>query len=111
MAISPPPRDALEPARSTPAGQGQTSGHLTVFGGFSGHGIHAEIRSARDLGRLIEKQRKALGYGLVDAAALCGVGTRFLFELEHGKATVEFDRSLRVAQRLGLRLKIELPGA
>jgi HTH-type transcriptional regulator / antitoxin HipB len=65
-----------------------------------------EVRNAKDLGRAIARQRKVLGYGLVDAAALCQVGTRFLFELEHGKATVEFDRALKVANRFGLHLKI-----
>lgn len=66
----------------------------------------SDIRTARDLGVLIAQRRKKLGYGLVDAAAMCQVGTRFLHELEHGKPTVEFDRALRVAQRLGLRIKI-----
>lgn len=65
-----------------------------------------EVKNARDLGRAIARQRKKLGYSLVDSAALCQVGTRFLLELEHGKATVEFDRALRVANRFGLRLKI-----
>jgi hypothetical protein len=65
-----------------------------------------EVRNAKELGRAIARQRKVLGYGLVDAAALCQVGTRFLFELEHGKPTVEFDRALKVARRFGLRLKI-----
>lgn len=68
------------------------------------------VRTARDLGDAILRRRQELGYGLVEAAALCQVGTRFLFELEHGKATVEFDRALRVASRFGIRVRLTLDG-
>ncbi len=68
------------------------------------------VRNARDLGRAVARRRKDLGLGLVEASALCDVGTRFLAELERGKATVEFDRALRVAERFGLRLGIGIAG-
>jgi len=87
-------RDPMVATASGPAGQGPDEA--------------APIGCAKDLGQAILERRKQLGYGLVEAAALCGVGTRFLFELEHGKATVEFNRALRVARRFGLRLVIQV---
>ena len=76
-----------------------------VLGGNHGLGAGAQpMARSSDLGRLICRRRQAMGLSLPQAAALCNVGTRFLFELEHGKATVEFDRAMRVAQRFGIRL-------
>lgn len=65
-----------------------------------------QVVSASDLGRLIRARREFLGHTQADAAALCGVGVRFLSELERGKATIELGRALRVAQRLGLEVRL-----
>jgi len=62
------------------------------------------VGSAAELGRLLRGRRRHLGHTQAEAAALCGVGIRFLSELERGKPTVEVDRALRVAQRLGLEV-------
>jgi len=43
-----------------------------------------------------------------DAAGLCGVGERFLSELERGKETASLGKTVTVIKRLGL--KIELTG-
>lgn len=64
------------------------------------------IRSAADLGRAIRRRRKRLGHTQAETAALSGVGVRFLSELERGKPTVELDRALLVARRLGLRVHV-----
>lgn len=59
------------------------------------------------LGSQVRKRRKSLGLTQRDAAGLCGVGERFLSELERGKATAELGKALQVLQRLGLRFRIE----
>ena len=41
-----------------------------------------EIRSAKDLGAAVRATRKAMGLPQAQAALLCGVGIRFLSDLE-----------------------------
>jgi y4mF family transcriptional regulator len=60
------------------------------------HRISQEVRS----------KRKALGLKLVEAAALCGVGVRFLSELENGKATLQWGKVIQVLEALGLTLEV-----
>ena len=45
-----------------------------------------------------------------DAAALAGVGVRFLSELERGKPTLQLGLAIRVLQLFGLELHVEQRG-
>lgn len=65
---------------------------------------YGKISSMRQLGEIIRMKRKSSGVTQNDAAALTGVGTRFLSELERGKETAEFGKALHVLGRLGLEL-------
>jgi transcriptional regulator with XRE-family HTH domain len=69
------------------------------------------IESVADLGAQIREIREHRGWTHADAAAWLGVGARFLFDLEHGKRTVQMDLALRVAAKLGLRLAFGGPGS
>ena len=60
-----------------------------------------------DIGTGVRKKRKEDGLTLADAAALCGVGYRFLSDLENGKATVQVGKVLQVLTALGLDVTIE----
>ncbi len=51
-------------------------------------------------------KRKKDGLTQVDAAALCGVGTRFLSDLENGKQSVHFMKVLKVLHGLGLVIEV-----
>ena len=64
------------------------------------------IRTPKDIGAWVRRARKASGKTLVEAAALTGVGVRFLHELEHGKQTASLGKTLLVLQRMGLVLAI-----
>lgn len=64
------------------------------------------ILSVSDIGKVIRAKRKKDGLTQADAAALCGVGTRFLGELERGKPTTQIGKVLRMLQGLGLELQI-----
>jgi HTH-type transcriptional regulator / antitoxin HipB len=64
------------------------------------------IRSAEDIGKAVRKKRKEDGLTLAEAAALCGVGYRFLSNLENGKATAELGKMLQVILGLGLQVQI-----
>lgn len=65
------------------------------------------VRDSKSLGRIIRDQRKSIGLTQLNAAGLCGVGERFLSELERGKPTVELGKALQVLNRLGLRVVLE----
>lgn len=54
---------------------------------------------------VLRARRKELGLTQRELADLAGVSTRFIHELEHGKATVQFDRVLAVATTLGLSIQ------
>ena len=68
------------------------------------------IRSASDVGALIRKQRRAQGLRQAEAAALCGVGTRFLSELENGKEGASLGKALRVLRGLGVEVLLRARG-
>ncbi len=65
-----------------------------------------QINSAADFGQIVRKVRKKLNLTQSDLAGACGTGTRFIVDLEHGKPTCEFEKVLRVAQMLGLKIEI-----
>jgi y4mF family transcriptional regulator len=66
-----------------------------------GNGLTAE-----DIGRCVRTQRKAQGATQSDLAALCGVGIRFVPDLENGKPTAEVGKILQVPNCLGLEISI-----
>lgn len=70
-----------------------------------------EIRDTLQLGRLIRRARKAAGMTQIDLARAAGMGERFIVDLEHGKATCESGRVLKVMLLLNLTLTVEGPGA
>jgi y4mF family transcriptional regulator len=70
--------------------------------------MKTKIISAPDIGAAIRKKRKDDGLTLADAAALCGVGYRFMSDLENGKTTAQLGKVLQVVQALGLDVFVEL---
>ncbi len=58
-------------------------------------------------GRQLRRQRRIHGLRQAEVAALAGVGTRFVSELENGKSTLEIGRALRVAAIVGLTISVE----
>lgn len=62
------------------------------------------VSSAEQLGRMVAQRRKALKLNQQNFADLAGVGRRFVSDLEGGKPTVEFAKTLQVLQALGIDL-------
>ena len=62
------------------------------------------------LGVLIYETRKAQGVTQEQLAAMCGVGIRFVRELEHGKETCHLGKSLQVVQMLGIEIFLKQRG-
>ncbi len=67
-----------------------------------------KIESPESLGGMIRARRRELGLSQADLAGLCGVGTRFVSELERGKPTARLGLALLVARNLGLVLEVRL---
>ena len=65
------------------------------------------LKDTKTLGQAIRAHRKSMGLSQLDAAGLCGVGERFLSELERGKPTAELGKALQVITRLGLRISVD----
>ena len=65
-----------------------------------------KVATAAEIGMVVRQKRKADGLTLADAAALCGVGYRFLSDLENGKETVQVGKVLKVLTALGLDMTI-----
>ena len=63
--------------------------------------------TAADIGTAVRKKRKKDGLTLADAAALSGVGYRFMSDLENGKETVQVGKVLKVLTALGLNMTIK----
>jgi y4mF family transcriptional regulator len=72
---------------------------------------YGKIVDVGQVGTAIRHKRRAIGMRQSELAALSGVGTRFLSELENGKTTAEIGKALRVLQRLGLDLWLEPRGS
>lgn len=64
------------------------------------------LLSAGDLGKAIREARTAMKLRQAEAALLCGVGVRFLSDLERGKETARLGPALKVIQGLGLALTL-----
>jgi len=68
------------------------------------------MRGTQDIGALVRARRKALGYSQARLADLCGTGTRFISDLENGKATIELGKALTVLSALGIDMEASIRG-
>lgn len=66
----------------------------------------SNVLSVADLGKAIREARVAMQLRQSEAALLCGVGVRFLSDLERGKETVRLGPTLKVINGLGLALML-----
>jgi y4mF family transcriptional regulator len=61
-----------------------------------------KINDIQNLGVLIRQMRNELGLTQEQLSATCGVGVRFIRELEQGKETCQIGKVLIVLHMLGL---------
>jgi HTH-type transcriptional regulator/antitoxin HipB len=71
---------------------------------------YGKVKSVDDIGRLVRAHRKTQSATQAEFASLCGVGVRFISDLENGKPTMELGKVLHVLQCLGLEVSIEPRG-
>ena len=63
-----------------------------------------KITDAVSFGRALRMRRKKLGYTQKFLADFSGFSVTFISDLERGKATAELEKSIRLANLLGLDL-------
>ena len=69
-----------------------------------------KITNSKSFGEEIKKRRKKLGYTQKYISEFMGVSVSFLSDLEYGKKTIELDKSLAVANLLGLDVELNERG-
>ena len=67
------------------------------------------LLTPEELGRIVKKERKAMGLTQADLALTSGTGMRFISDLENGKLTCQIGKTLTVLKTLGLRLTLSSP--
>ncbi|MEI8128564.1 MAG: helix-turn-helix domain-containing protein [bacterium] len=65
------------------------------------------IKKVEDVAKIIKEARIKQDLTQVKLAQLCGVGTRFIIDLEKAKPTCQIDKILKVVVRLGIKLSDE----
>lgn len=68
---------------------------------------NGSIANPTDLGKRIRAARRNARLSQQDLADACGVGRRFISELEAGKPTAQLGLTLTVLRNLGLQVTIE----
>jgi HTH-type transcriptional regulator / antitoxin HipB len=62
----------------------------------------AAVKDSAQIGEIVRQLRKDSKLTQQEAAALCNVGTRFLSDLENGKASAQLGKVLQVLHAFGL---------
>lgn len=63
--------------------------------------------NSQEIGQIIRNTRKQLGLNQADLALSAGTATRFISDLENGKASCQLEKTLSVLAALGLNISIE----
>jgi y4mF family transcriptional regulator len=67
----------------------------------------AAVKDPSQIGGIIRQLRKDAKLSQIEAAAMCGVGTRFLSDLENGKSSIHLGKVLQVLQNFGLMVVLK----
>jgi len=63
----------------------------------------------KEIPELVTKHRKKSGLSQAQLAKLAGVGKTAVFDVEHGKTTVQMDTLLRILDALNIEVQISSP--
>lgn len=69
-----------------------------------------KVLDARGLGKIIRERRKELHYTQVFLSEFTGYSVSFISDVENGKPTIEFEKTLNLMHVLGLDLIAEKRG-
>jgi HTH-type transcriptional regulator / antitoxin HipB len=62
-----------------------------------------------DLNEVVRYHRRLSGLSQAELAKLAGVGKTFVFDIEHGKESVQFDTLKKVLAVLNIKLVLQSP--
>jgi transcriptional regulator with XRE-family HTH domain len=62
-----------------------------------------------NIGKMVLFHRKKAGMSRIDLARLADVGKTVVFELEHGRMTVSFEKLMRICKILNIKLHFTSP--
>lgn len=65
-----------------------------------------KILNTTELGALIREARKEQCLTQADVATVCGVGVRYIVDLENGKETCQIGKAIKIIRMLGLNIDI-----
>ena len=65
--------------------------------------------TTREIGLIIQKNRKSQGLTQPQLAMACGTGIRFIVDIEAGKETCQIGKALMVLQMLGIGITFNEP--
>lgn len=65
-----------------------------------------KITNSKSFGEAVKNRRKKLGYTQKYISEYTGVSISFLSDLENGKKTIELEKSLTIANLLGLDVEL-----
>lgn len=65
------------------------------------------VKDAKEIGAWVRQTRKQANLKQAEAASMCGVGTRFLSDLENGKPSLHLGKTFQVLKAFGLVLVIK----
>jgi y4mF family transcriptional regulator len=61
---------------------------------------------SKKLGLILKDHRKSLGLTQTEVALSCGVGIRFISDLENGKSSCQIGKALLVIESIGLKVML-----
>ena len=65
--------------------------------------------TVKEIGLIIQKNRKSQGMTQPQLAMVCGTGIRFIVDIEAGKETCQIGKVLMVLQMLGISITLNEP--
>lgn len=69
-----------------------------------------KLQDMKQLGHIVRQVRKDQGLTQEQLAATCGVGLRFVREVEQGKTSCHIGKVIQVIHMLGIKILIEEGG-
>ena len=72
--------------------------------------VFMKISNASDLGTIIKIRRKELHYTQLYLAEFTGLSVTFISDVERGKPTAELEKTIRLANTLGLDIFLQKRG-
>ncbi|MBK7475266.1 MAG: helix-turn-helix transcriptional regulator [Haliscomenobacter sp.] len=64
---------------------------------------------AQQIGEVIRRHRKASKLNRIECARLAGVGKTVVYDIEHGKASVQLDTLLKILKVFNISLSLSSP--